>query len=409
MFPNVIKRSGFMKRMYLDHAATTPLDKAVFEEMKPFFSSKFGNASSLYSFGREASEAIERARERVATVLKCKTSEIFFTSGGTEADNWALKGVALSNRENGKHIITSSIEHHALLYTCKYLEKKGYEVTYLPVDKYGFVKVEDVGNAIRKDTVLISIMHANNEIGTIEPIGEIGKIAKERGIFFHSDGVQSFCKIPTEVDKLNVDMFSISAHKIYGPKGVGALYIREGTKIEPLLHGGGQERGMRSGTENVPGIVGLGATAEIGLKRRENDADKMIALRDRLIKGTLKIKDSWLNGHPVKRLPNNAHFCFGLIEGESLVLYLDKKGIAASTGSACSSKSLEPSHVLLGIGLKHEEAHGSLRVTLGRENTKEEIDYVLKVLQEKVEKLRSMSPFKTRKQMSFFKPTEEAH
>ena len=250
-----------MKRVYLDHSATTPLDKAVYEEMKPFFSLKFGNASSLHSFGMEAHEAVERARERVAAVLKCKTSEIFFTSGGTEADNWALKGVALANRERGKHIITSCIEHHAVLHTCKYLEKNGYDVTYLPVDRQGFVKVEDVENAIREDTVLISIMHANNEIGTIEPIGEIGEIAKERGILFHSDGVQSFCKIPTEVDKLNLDLFSISAHKFYGPKGVGALYIREGTRIEPLLHGGGHERGMRSGTENVPGIVGLGAAA----------------------------------------------------------------------------------------------------------------------------------------------------
>jgi len=396
-----------MKRVYLDHAATTPLDREVFEEMRPFFSLKFGNASSLHSFGREAHDAVEKARERVAAVLKCKTSEVFFTSGGTEADNLALKGIASANRENGKHIITSTIEHHAVLHTCQYLEKNGYEVTYLPVDRYGFVKVEDVENAIRKDTILISIMHANNEIGTIEPIGEIGKIAKEKDIPFHTDGVQTFCKIPTEVDELNVDLFTISAHKVYGPKGVGALYIREGTRLEPLLHGGGHERGMRSGTENVPGIVGLGAAAEIGLKRRGEDAEKMVALRDSLIKGALKINDSWLNGHPLKRLPNNAHLCFGLIEGESLVLYLDKKGIAASTGSACSSKSLEPSHVLLGIGLKHEEAHGSLRMTLGRENTKEEIDYVLKVLPEEVEKLRSMSPFKTRKQLSSFKPTEK--
>ena len=395
-----------MRRIYLDHSATSPLDREVLEEMKPYFSSKFGNASSLHSFGREASEAVERSREKVAAVLKCKPSEVFFTSGGTEADNWALKGIALAEGRN-KHIITSSIEHPAVLHTAQYLEKNGYKVTYLPVDRYGFVNPSDVEDAIRKDTILISVMHANNEIGTIEPIGEIGRIARERGVCFHTDGVQSFCKIPAEVDKLNVDLFSISAHKFYGPKGIGALYIREGMKIETLLHGGGHERGMRSGTENVPGIVGFGAASELGLKRMKKDSEKMVMLRDRLIKETLKIEDSWLNGHPVKRLPNNAHFCFGLIEGESLILYLDERGIAASTGSACSSKSLEPSHVLLRIGLKHEEAHGSLRLTLGRENTKEEIDYVLEVLPEQVEKLRAISPFKTRRQLASFKSTEE--
>lgn len=395
-----------MKRVYLDHSATSPLDKDVFEQMRPFFSLKFGNASSLHSFGREAHEAVEEGRERVASVLKCKASEVFFTSGGTEADNWAIKGVAAANRGRGKHIITSSIEHHAVLHTCQYMERNGFEITYLPVDKYGFVKPVDVEDAIRKDTILISVMHANNEIGTIEPIEEIGKIAKEKGVYFHTDGVQSFCKIPTEVDRLNVDLFSISAHKFYGPKGIGALYIREGTRIEPLLHGGGHERGMRSGTENVPGIAGLGAASQLGLKRMKKDAEKLTALRGRLVKETLKIDDSWLNGHPLKRLPNNAHFCFGLIEGESLILYLDERGIAASTGSACSSKSLEPSHVLLRIGLKHEEAHGSLRLTLGRENTREEIDYVIKILPEEVEKLRAISPFKTKKQLSSFKSTE---
>lgn len=395
-----------MKRVYLDHSATSPLDREVFEEMKPYFSQKFGNASSLHSFGREAYEAVENGRERVAKVLNCKPDEVFFTSGGTEADNWALKGVAMANRDK-KHIITSSIEHHAVLHTCQYMEKNGYRVTYLPVDRYGFVKPADVEKAIRKDTLIISVMHANNEIGTIEPIEEIGRIAHERGVYFHTDGVQSFCKIPTDVQKLNVDMFSISAHKFYGPKGIGALYIRKGTKIEPLLHGGGHERGMRSGTENVPGIVGFGAASELGVKRMKKDSEKMIALRDMLIKETLKIKDSWLNGHPVKRLPNNAHFCFGLIEGESLILYLDERGIAASTGSACSSKSLEPSHVLLRIGLKHEEAHGSLRISLGRENTKEEIDYVIGVLPGVVKKLRAISPFKSRQELSSFKSTEE--
>jgi cysteine desulfurase len=395
-----------MNRIYLDHSATTPLDKEVFEQMKPYFSLKFGNASSLHSFGREAYEAVENAREKVAKVLNCRPTEVFFTSGGTEADNWALKGVALA-KKNGGHIITSSIEHHAVLHTCQYLEKNGYKVTYLPVDKYGFVKPADVEDAIRKDTFLISIMHANNEIGTIEPIEEIGRIAQEKEVYFNTDGVQSFCKCRTDVQRLNVDMFSISAHKFYGPKGIGALYIRQGIKIEPLLHGGGHERGMRSGTENVPGIVGFGAASELGSKRMKTDSEKMISLRDKLIKETLKINDSWLNGHPVKRLPNNAHFCFGLIEGESLILYLDEKGIAASTGSACSSKSLEPSHVLLRIGLKHEEAHGSLRITLGRENTKEEIEYVINVLPGVVKKLRAISPFKTRKELSSFKSTEE--
>jgi cysteine desulfurase len=395
-----------MKRIYLDHSATTPLDRRVFEEMKPYFSLKFGNASSLHSFGREASEAVERARERVAKALNCSPSEVYFTSGGTEADNWALKGVAYANRKKGKHIITSSIEHHAVLHVCEYLERNGFEVTYLPVDRYGMVRVEDVERAIRKDTVLISVMHANNEIGTVEPLEEIGKIAREKGVYFHTDGVQSFCKIPTDVNKLNVDLFSISAHKLYGPKGVGALFIRSGVRIEPLLHGGGHERGMRSGTENTPGIVGLGAAAELGMRRMKQDTEKLIFLRDRLIKGVLKVQDSWLNGHPKRRLPNNAHFCFRLIEGEALILRLDERGIAASTGSACSSKSLEPSHVLLRIGLKHEEAHGSLRLTLGRENTKEEIDYVVKVIPEEVEKLREISPFKTKRQLSLFKPTE---
>jgi cysteine desulfurase len=396
-----------MERVYLDHSATTPLDSRVFEEMKPYFSKKFGNASSLYSFGREASEAVEEARVKVAKALSCSPSEVYFTSGGTEADNWALKGVACANRKKGRHIITSSIEHHAVLNTCKYLEKNGFEVAYLPVDRYGSVRIGDVERAVRKDTILISVMHANNEIGTIEPIGEIGKLAHERGIYFHTDGVQSFCKIPTDVNRLNADMFSISAHKFYGPKGVGALFIRSGLRIDPLLHGGGHERGMRSGTENTPGIVGLGAAAELGMRRMKHDSERMTFLRDRLIKETLKVKGSWLNGHPAKRLPNNAHFCFSLIEGESLVLYLDEKGIAASTGSACSSRSLEPSHVLLRIGLKHEEAHGSLRLTLGKENTKEEIDYVLRVLPEEIEKLRAISPFKTKKQLSLFKPTTD--
>ena len=377
-------------RVYLDHAATTPVDEEVLEEMLPYFTKKYGNASSLHSFGREARDAIERSRERVAELIGAESEEIIFTAGGTESDNIAIKGIAF--RKGKGHIITSQIEHPAVMATCQHLEKKGFDVTYLPVDKYGMVSPEDVENAIRDDTILITIMHANNEIGTVEPIEEIAKIARENEIVFHTDAVQSVGKIPVNVKRIGMDMLSISAHKIYGPKGVGALYIKKGTKIEAIIHGGGHEKGLRPSTENVPGIVGLGKACELAEKRMEEDMKRMQRLRDRLIKGVLEIEESYLNGHPEKRLPNNAHFRFAAVEGESLILSLDDKGIAGSTGSACSSKKLKPSHVLMAIGLNEVQAHGSLRLALGRENTEEEIDYVIEVLPPILEKLRAMSP-----------------
>ncbi|MCD6147005.1 MAG: cysteine desulfurase NifS [Thermoplasmata archaeon] len=377
-------------RVYLDHAATTPVDEKVLEEMLPYFTKKYGNASSLHSFGREARDAIERSRERVAELIGAESEEIIFTAGGTESDNIAIKGIAF--RKGKGHIITSQIEHPAVMATCQHLEKKGFDVTYLPVDKYGMVSPEDVENAIRDDTILITIMHANNEIGTVEPIEEIAKIARENEIVFHTDAVQSVGKIPVNVKRIGMDMLSISAHKIYGPKGVGALYIKKGTKIEAIIHGGGHEKGLRPSTENVPGIVGLGKACELAEKRMEEDMKRMQRLRDKLIKSVLEIEESYLNGHPEKRLPNNAHFRFAAVEGESLILSLDDKGIAGSTGSACSSKKLKPSHVLMAIGLNEVQAHGSLRLTLGRENTEEEIDYVIEVLPPILEKLRAMSP-----------------
>lgn len=377
-------------KVYLDHAATTPVDKEVLEAMLPFFDEKFGNASSLHAYGREAREALEKSREEVAKLINADADEIIFTGSGTESDNLAIKGIAFKHGRG--HIITSKIEHPAVLETCKYLEKKGFDVTFLPVDEYGLVKPEDVENAIRDDTILISIMHANNEIGTIEPIEEIGEIARKHGILFHTDAVQSAGKIEIDVKKINVDLLSMSSHKIYGPKGVGALYVRRGVKLEPVLHGGGHEKGMRSSTENVAGIVGFAKACEICRRRMHEDADKITRLRDKIIKEVLKIEESYLTGHPTRRLPNNASFYFKGIEGESLVLMLDAKGIATSTGSACSSKKLQASHVLLAIGIRPEDAHGSLRVTLGRENTEEEIDYFLEVLPEVVEELRKISP-----------------
>ena len=377
-------------KIYLDNAATTPVDREVIEEMLPYFTQKYGNASSLHSFGREARDAIEGSRERVAELIGAKSEEIIFTAGGTESDNIAIKGIAF--RKGKGHIITSQIEHPAVMATCQHLERKGFDVTYLPVDRYGMVNPEDVENAIRDDTILLTIMHANNEIGTIEPIEQIARIAKERGIPFHTDAVQSVGKIPVDVSKLDVDMLSISSHKIYGPKGVGALFIKEGLSLEPVMHGGGHEKGLRPSTENVPGIVSLGKACELAESRMEEDMKNMIRLRNKLVEGVLEIEESYLNGHPEKRLPNNAHFRFEAVEGESLLLSLDDKGIAGSTGSACSSKKLKPSHVLLAIGLNEVQAHGSLRLTLGRENTEEEIDYVIETLPEIVEKLRAMSP-----------------
>lgn len=383
-----------MPRIYLDYAATTPVRKEVIETMLPFFDKKFGNASSIHSFGQEARTALEEARSKLARSIGCDVSEIIFTSGGTESDNMAIKGIAMANRKRGNHIITLGIEHHAVLHTCKWLEKNGFEVTYLPVDQYGFVNPNEVEAAIKKETILVSIMHANNEIGTIEPIEKIAEICKSWNVYFHTDAVQSFGKIP--INLRNIDLISLSSHKICGPKGVGALFVRKGTEIEPILHGGGHEKGYRSGTENVAGIVGFAKAAELAVKEMPKESSRLSKLRDKLIREVLKIENSRLNGHPIKRLPNNANFSFDFIEGESLLLSLNDKGIAASTGSACSSKSLEPSHVLMAIGLKHEQAHGSLRLTVGKYTTESDIDYVCKVLPEIVEKLRRISPFKKR-------------
>jgi cysteine desulfurase len=375
----------------MDHSATTAVDPAVTEAILPYFSEKYGNPSSLYSIGRQSRRAVEESRQKVADLIGAKKEEIIFTGSGTEADNLAIKGIALKNRKKGDHIITSSIEHHAVLHTCKYLEKNGFKVTYLPVSKEGLIDPAEVEKAITPQTILITIMHANNEIGTIQPIEEIGRFAKEKNIPFHTDAVQTTGKIPVNVDALGVSLLSMSAHKLYGPKGVGALYLRKGTFVEPQMHGGGHERNIRSSTENVPGIVGFGKACELAKEHLPDEAN-LAKLRDSLIKGVLEIKDSYLNGHPTKRLPGNANFRFSYIEGESMILNLDMKGVAASTGSACSSTSLEPSHVLISIGLRPEESHGSLRFTLGRENTQEDVDYVISILPDIVNKLRMISP-----------------
>jgi cysteine desulfurase len=380
----------------MDYAATTPVDKEVLDVMIPYFDEIYGNASSIHTFGRDAFDIIERSREQVSDIINSKSDEIIFTSGGSESDNLAIKGIAYKNKDKrkfeGNHIITCSIEHPAVLEVCKHLEKQGFNVKYLPVDKYGLINVEDLKDAISKNTFLITIMFANNEIGTIQPIKEIGVIAKENEILFHTDAVQAIGKMPIDVNKLNIDLLSISSHKIYGPKGVGALYIKKGIKLEPLIHGGAHEKGLRSGTYNTPGIVGLGKACELGKKRMEKDARYMEKLRDILIENILTIDESYLNGHPERRLVNNAHFRFTAIEGESLSLMLDDKGIAGSTGSACSSHKLQASHVLLAIGLKPEEAHGSLRLSIGRNSSKEEVEYVSNNLPNIVKNLRNMSP-----------------
>lgn len=377
-------------KIYMDHAATTPVDSVVLKEMLPYFSNKFGNASTLYSLGQESREAVEKCRAQIAKLINAEPDEIFFTSGGTESDNTCLKGAFLSNAGK-KHIITTKIEHPAVLQTCKWLEKQGCRVTYLNVDANGIVNPNLVAQAIGEDTLIVSIMHANNEIGTIEPIEEIAKICKEKKVLFHTDAVQTFGKVAIDVKKMNIDMLSASSHKIYGPKGVGILYKRKGLKIDSLIHGGGQERGLRSGTENVAGIVGFGKAAEIAIKQMKTEGEREKKLRDKLIHGLLDIPKSRLNGHPTKRLPFNVNVSFEGLEGESMVLMLNEKGIAASTGSACSTGSLEPSHVLLAIGMTHEQAHGSLRLTLGRETTAKDVDYVLKTVPEIVKHLREMS------------------
>ena len=379
--------------VYMDHAATTFMRPEVLAAMAPYFSRYFGNPSSLYRFARESRKGVEEARMQVATALGAEPEEISFTAGGSEADNWAIKGVASALRKKGDHIITTAIEHHAVLHTCEALEKQGYRVTYLPVDGDGRVDPGDVRNAITDRTILVSVMTANNEIGTVQPITEIGRVAHAHGVLFHTDAVQAVGAVPIDVDALGIDLLSLSGHKFYGPKGTGALYIRRGTRIESLIHGGGQERGRRAGTENVPGIVGLGRAIELATADIEGHNRRIAAMRDRLVRGVLgSIPDTRLNGHPKQRLPNNANFSFRYVEGESILLLLDAHGICASTGSACSSASLEPSHVLLATGLPHEEAHGSLRLTLGDANTEDDVDYVLEVLPEVIGRLRQISP-----------------
>lgn len=381
------------KMIYLDNAATTRTDPEVVEAMLPFFSENYGNASSIYEFGAKSKEAIARSREIIANAIGAPENEIYFTAGGTESDNWALIATAEAYREKGNHIITSKIEHHAILHTCEYLEKKGFEVTYLDVDENGIVKIEQLKKAIRSTTILISIMFANNEIGTIEPVAEIGKIAGEHGILFHTDAVQAFGQIPIQVDEMNIDMLSASGHKLNGPKGVGFLYIRKGIKMRSFIHGGAQERKRRAGTENVPGIVGFGKAVELALKTMEERTARERELRDYLLTRILReIPYSRINGSRTNRLPNNANFCFQFIEGESLLIMLDMEGICASSGSACTSGSLDPSHVLLAIGLPHEIAHGSLRLTLGGDTTKEDIDNTIDAVKKIVLQLREMSP-----------------
>jgi len=382
------------KKIYLDYAATTPIDPQVTKAMLPYFSEKFGNTMSLHSFGQETKQALEESREVVAGLIRAKPNEIIFTSSATESNNLALKGIAFANKNKGQHIIISSIEHPCIMESAKWLEKQGFEITRLKVDKYGLVDPEDVRKAIKKDTILVSVMHANNEIGIIEPIEEIGKICKERGIYFHTDAAQSFGKIPIDVNKMNIDLLTASSHKMYGPKGAACLFIKENIKIEPLLHGGGHESGLRSSTANVAAIVGFAKACKICGKEMKTETQRQIKLRDKLIRRVFeKIEFSHLNGHPKKRLPNNTNFSFSFVEGESLVIQLDLLGIAGSTGSACSSAKLEPSHVLLAIGLKPQEAHGSLRLSLGRWTTEEEINKVLEVLPKAIKKLREISPF----------------
>lgn len=379
--------------IYLDNAATTKTDEEVVKAMLPYFTESYGNASGVYEFGNQNKIALADAREVIANSIGAKSEEIYFTAGGSESDNWALKATAEAYQNKGKHIITGKIEHHAILHTCEYLERQGYEITYLDVDEEGIVDLKQLKAAIRPDTILISVMFANNEIGTIEPIKEIGAIAKEAGILFHTDAVQAFGQIPIDVDEMNIDMMSASGHKLNGPKGVGFLYIRKGVKAGSFVHGGAQERKRRAGTENIPGIVGLKKAVEIAMDTMDERIKRESELRDYLMRTVLKeVPYSRVNGSRTDRLPNNVNFCFQFIEGESLLIMLDMKGICASSGSACTSGSLDPSHVLLAIGLPHEIAHGSLRLTLGKETTKEEIDTTIEAIKEIVAKLREMSP-----------------
>lgn len=382
------------KLIYLDNAATTKTAPEVLEAMLPYFSEYYGNPSSIYDFGQKSKEAVTRGRQQIADVLNAKKEEIYFTAGGSEADNWALKATFEAYKSKGNHIITTKIEHHAILHTCEYLEKeRGAKITYLDVDENGIVRLDELEKAITPETILISVMFANNEIGSIQPIKEIGRIAREHGILFHTDAVQAFCQVPIDVDECNIDMLSSSGHKINGPKGIGVMYIRKGVKIRSFIHGGAQERQRRAGTHNVPGIVGIGKAAELAVANMQKNTEYEIKLRDHLIERVLhEIPYTRLNGDRTDRLPNNANFCFRFIEGESMLILLDQAGICGSSGSACTSGSLDPSHVLLAIGLPHEIAHGSLRLTLSEKTTMEEIDYTVDKLKAIIERLRSMSP-----------------
>jgi cysteine desulfurase len=382
-----------MKNVYMDYSATTYVKPEVLEEMLPYFTEKFGNPSSFYGISRETKRAIDKAREQIAEALNCLPDEVYFTGGGSEADNWAIKGIASAHKNKGNHIITTKIEHHAVLHTCEYLEKNGFDVTYLDVDEEGFIKLDDLRNAITDKTILVSIMFANNEIGTIQPIKEIGEICREKKVFFHTDAVQAVGNVPVDVKEMNIDMLSLAGHKIYGPKGIGVLYIKKGIKIDNLIHGGAQEKNRRAGTENIASIVGLGKALELATNNLEEHMKRLTALREKLIAGLLEIPYTKLNGpRGDKRLPGNVNVCFRFIEGESILLSLDFKGVCASSGSACTSGSLDPSHVLLAIGLPHEIAHGSLRLSMGEGSTEEDVDYVLEVVPPIIERLRNMSP-----------------
>lgn len=383
-----------MERVYFDNSATTMVDERVLEAMRPYFLQKYGNASSLHSFGRDAYEAMETARAQVAQAINAAPRDIIFTSGGTESDNLALQGVAFAQSSKGRHIITTSIEHHAILHTCQFLESQGFKVTYLPVDEEGFVSEEQLKASMTPETILVSVMLANNEIGTVQHVRELAEVAKDGGALFMTDAVQALTKLPVDVDKLGVDLLALSAHKFHGPKGVGALYVRKGVRLRPIVYGGGHERGLRSSTENIPGMVGMGKAAELGIAEMEDSVARMTKIRDRLIEGTLSaVPRSYLNGPKGEgRLCNNAHFRFDFIEGEGMVLLLDMKGIAASTGSACSTKSLEPSHVLRSLGLRHEQCHGSLRLSLSKFNTMEEAERYLEAIPGIIANLRKMSP-----------------
>ena len=382
-----------MKNVYMDYSATTYVKPEVLEEMLPYFTQKFGNPSSFYGISRETKRAIDKARGQIAEALNCDADEVYFTGGGSEADNWAIKGIASAHKKKGNHIITTKIEHHAVLHTCQYLEKNGFDVTYLDVDSEGFINLDDLRNAITDKTILVSIMFANNEIGTIQPIKEIGEICRENKVLFHTDAVQAVGNIPVDVKEMNIDMLSLAGHKIYGPKGIGVLYIKKGIKIDNLIHGGAQEKNRRAGTENIASIVGLGKAIELSQANLEEHMKKLTLLRDKLIDGLLKIPYTSLNGpRGDKRLPGNVNVRFRFIEGESILLSLDFQGVCASSGSACTSGSLDPSHVLLAIGLPHELAHGSLRLTMGEGSTEEDVDYVLEVTPPIIERLRNMSP-----------------